>query len=33
MSEVIVQGGQEVLGVSRIEGPILFCRRRGECQL
>ena len=24
MSEVIVQGGQEVLGVSRIEGPILF---------
>lgn len=24
MSEVIVQGGQEVLGVNRIEGPIVF---------
>src|SRR5271169_5624615 len=24
MSDVIVQGGQEVLGVSRIEGPIVF---------
>ena len=24
MSDVIVQGGQEVVGVSRIEGPIII---------
>jgi V/A-type H+/Na+-transporting ATPase subunit B len=30
MSELIVQGGQEVVGVSRIEGPILVVERAGS---
>ncbi len=30
MSEQIEQGGQEVVGVSRIEGPILVVERAGE---
>ena len=29
MSELITQGGQEVIGVSRIEGPILVVERAG----
>jgi V/A-type H+-transporting ATPase subunit B len=30
MSELIVQGGQEVIGVSRIEGPILVVENAGS---
>ena len=30
MSELIAQGGQEVIGVSRIEGPILVVERAGS---
>ena len=30
MSELIEQGGQEVVGVSRIEGPILVVERAGD---
>ncbi len=30
MSELIAQGGQEVVGVSRIEGPILVVERAGS---
>ncbi len=29
MSAAILQGGQEVVGVSRIEGPMVFVEGRG----